>query len=186
MRVAALFSDVASIKQFQPSALYLLAQNCVDDSVRNAAISEAEAGQLITRMTVEKLLSCDDSESIQNGRHQTQNVRNYVLRIARAREVESDFVDELAEMLIQWRLKLARERWVFALVLWLQLVGCGENSAVVPDVPTTDQLAEAVRVDENQRGFLPRTYVDEDGIPGIGPRLLERGLSDDRLVRLAA
>lgn len=99
MRVAAQFAELSCIKQFQPSALYLLAQKRFSEPVRNAAISLAEAGQIVTRTVVEQLLRDNGRSTIHGKRPLSDNVRNYLVRITE--NAEPDFIDELAEMLLQ-------------------------------------------------------------------------------------
>ncbi len=56
MRVAAVFGGSVQFAQFQPSALYLLAQENTPDPAREEAVKRAEAGETITYTTAKTII----------------------------------------------------------------------------------------------------------------------------------
>ncbi|WP_339912056.1 DUF3102 domain-containing protein [Symmachiella dynata] len=107
MRVAAMFADLPCIRQFQPSALYLLAQKRVGDSVRAKAIAQAQAGEFVTVLKVEQILSLGKRKSSNGRRPLTAKVHDYLARITR--EVNGDHANEVADILTQMAHELRRK-----------------------------------------------------------------------------
>lgn len=115
MRVAKLFADLGCIKQFQRSALYLLAQQQMSHSVREAAIARAHAGERITKSSVEQILGGGNHQAARDcgpyadiGRPLTEKLHGYLARITKNAADES--IDEIADVLIRMGSELKQQK----------------------------------------------------------------------------
>jgi hypothetical protein len=108
MRVAAMFAELPCIKQFQPSAMYLLAQKRVGDSVRAMDLAQAQAGEVVTKLSVEQILAVGKRQASNGCRPLADKVHDYLARITR--EMDDENINELAEILTQIASELRRRR----------------------------------------------------------------------------
>ncbi len=99
MRVAKKFSHLSCINHFQPTALYLLVQKRVDETVCQTAIERAKNGEIITGAAIEELLNHRQPRDAKAAQTLPTRMRGYVKRLTQ--DLDENNINELADALME-------------------------------------------------------------------------------------